>query len=72
MALTQVDSDGGGLATIDIWPSTRVAFSDGNSVFTSAPKGIFRMANNEATGWDETAGQIFGFGFSAVEAQPTS
>ncbi len=72
MALTQVDSDPGGLATIDVWPSVRVAHPNDWSVYTAAPKGIFRMANNEATGWDETAGKVFGFGFSAVEALPTS
>ena len=72
MVLTQVDSDLGGLATIDVWPSLRNAVIDGRTIYTVAPFGIFRMASNEATGWDETAGQMFGFGFSAIEAQPTS
>ncbi len=72
MILTQVDSDSGGLATIDIWPNLRSAHGDGTDVYTSTPKGIFRMASNESTGWDEIVGQEFGFGFSAVEAQPTS
>lgn len=72
MNLTQVDSDAGGLASLDVWPSLRLAYGDGWGVQTSIPKGIFRMTDNESTGWDETEGQKFGFGFSAVEAQPTS
>ncbi len=72
MILTKVDSGPGGLATIDVWPNLRAAHPTDWVVETAAPKGTFRMASNEATGWDETEGKMYGFGFSAVEAQPTS
>jgi len=45
--LDDVDTDAGGLATINIWPSIRQPNIDGDQVVTSNPKGLFFL--NETT-----------------------
>ena len=39
--LDDVDSDAGGLASINIWPTIRQPNGDGDTVITSNPKGLF-------------------------------
>ncbi len=66
--LSDLDSDGSGEGTVDIWPRLRSSPADGAQVITSNAKGLFRLAEtvNEVFGADET--KIIEFGFTAVEA----
>lgn len=41
--------DGSGNATIDIWPALREPTTDGISIVTSSPKGVFRLSTNAAS-----------------------
>lgn len=50
MVMEDVDSDGSGDATINIWPGVRTAFADNTDLVVTNPKGIWRLASS--TGWD--------------------
>lgn len=65
--LVSVTADGGGLATLDIWPSLRTALSDSASIVTTNTKGLWRLASNEMP-FDISAGIIYGVSFAAIEA----
>ncbi len=65
--LADVDTDGSGQATIDIWPSVITAPSDGATVIVSNAKGVFRLASN-ATQWSVNELQLYGITFGAVQA----
>ncbi len=45
--LDQVDSDAGGNATVQIWPSIREAATDGEAITLKKPAGLFRLARNQ-------------------------
>lgn len=64
--LTQVDSDGSGTASIDIYPSLRSAPADDAAITVSDCKGVFRLASNE-TNWSIDEATLFGVTFGAVE-----
>lgn len=66
MVLQDVNSDGSGNATLDIWPPLRSDYSDGASIVTSYPKGVFRLASPFT--WDADEASIFGISIQAVEA----
>lgn len=61
-----VDSDGSGDATVQIWPTLRVALTDGATITTSSPKGAFRRVGPLRTG--RAPGNLFSISFTAVEA----
>lgn len=63
---TDVDSDGSGNATVQIWPTLRVALSDGASITTTSAQGVFRRIGSLRTG--RTPGNLFSISFTAVEA----
>lgn len=65
--MKDIDSDGAGDATIDIWPRIRESPSDSEALIFSQAKGTFRLAENVST-WDVGAAEIYGLGFSAEEA----
>lgn len=65
--LKDVDSDGAGDATIDIWPRLRESPSDSESLVFTRAKGTFRLAGNVST-WDVSVAQFYGLGFAAEEA----
>lgn len=65
--LSQVDSDAGGLATIDVWPSIRDKPADGIPIATTDTVGLFRLASNE-NGWRWRAPTRTQIEFEAVEA----
>lgn len=50
MALADVDADGDGEATIDVFPRVRAAPTDGAALILEAPEGVFRAAS-PATPW---------------------
>ena len=65
--LEDVNSDGSGEATLNLWPKVRTAPSDDATVTVSNAKGNFRLASNETT-WDIDQASIYGITFGAVEA----
>lgn len=67
MVLDDVDADGAGAATFDIWPRLRETPTDNAAITTSSPKGTFRLATNEMAFTVELA-QIYGISFDVVEA----
>ncbi len=65
--LNDVDSDAGGLATLDIWPRLRESPADGATIKITNPEGVFRLASNQWE-WDINTATIYGMGISAMEA----
>ena len=65
--LEDVDTDGLGAATLNIFPSIRTAPADNAVVTVANCKGNFRLATNE-TSWDINTASIYGITFGAVEA----
>lgn len=65
--LEDVNSDGTGAATLNLWPDLRSSPTDNASVVVSDSKGVFRLSDNEARWAIDTAG-IYSIAFSAIEA----
>lgn len=65
--LKDVNSDGSGNATLDIWPRLRTSPADNSAIVTSSCKGLFRLAKNEMS-WEISEGVEYGFSIEAVEA----
>ena len=65
--LTQVNSNGSGIATLDIWPSIRTAPSDNATVVVANTKGRFRLKEN-TTQWQINEISSYGITFDCVEA----
>jgi hypothetical protein len=66
-SLLDVNSDGSGIASIDLFPRLRESPADNAAVTISSCKGAFRLANNQPT-WDIDTACIYGIGFEAEEA----
>ncbi len=65
--LNDVDSDGGGLAVLDIWPRLRESPADSATIVVNNAEGLFRLGSN--LNLSEVATNAFyGFGFRAIEA----
>ena len=62
----QVDSDGSGHATINIWPNLRYSPADSASIYTSGCVTQFRLVSNLQWSADEVS--TYGISFSATEA----
>lgn len=69
MNLRDVNSDGSGLATLDIWPALRGDITDGATITYASPKGTFRLADNTAP-WDVDEMQFYGLSFNIMERLP--
>ncbi len=65
--LADVDADGAGEATIDVWPRIRTAPEDTSAVVVSNPVGVWRLSSNE-TAWSVDNAEIYGLSFGAIEA----
>lgn len=65
--LTQVDTDGSGAATIDIWPDLRSVPGDGDAVVVVNTKGRFRLKDNVQQ-WQINNISSYGITFDCVEA----
>ncbi len=65
--LNDVDTDAGGLATLDIWPRLRESPADSATIKLTNPEAVFRLANNISE-WDIDTASIYGLGISAMEA----
>lgn len=66
--LSDVSSDGSGLATFSIWPNIRTATlpGDGDSLFTTGAKTQFRMDSGFM--WDADQVSTYGINFSCTES----
>jgi len=64
--LADVDSDGTGEATVDIWPSVRRVVANDEAVVVSNTKGLFRLAANVSS-WSINNSSAYGISFDAVE-----
>ena len=67
--LTQVDSDGAGAATLDIWPDIITAPSDNATVVVSNTVGLWRLKNNVGE-WTINNSNAYGLSFEAVSVVP--
>lgn len=65
--LEDVNSDGLGAATLNLFPAVRIAPSDGAAITVTNCVGKFRLSGNE-TMWDVNESSIYGVTFGAVEA----
>ena len=65
--LEDVDSNGSGEATLNLWPDLRSSPADGATVVVSSAKGVFRLTNNEAV-WTINNAGFYSISFAAVEA----
>lgn len=65
--LEDVNTDGTGAATLNLWPKITTAPSDNATVTVNNAQGLFRLASNE-TMWDIDQASIYGITFGAVEA----
>ena len=66
--LNDVDSDGSGDATLDIWPRLRESPADGAAISVTNPKGIFRMTSNTSRHGISNALIYTGMSFTCREA----
>jgi hypothetical protein len=66
-ATTNTPTDGGGNATIDIFPSIREVPTPGMGVLTALPVGTFRLAQNRRE-WDADKTKTFTIALKAREA----
>ena len=64
--LTQADANGGGQATLDIFPILRGSPADDAALDLTAPLGQFMLASNVSE-WSIEEAQFYGVSFSAVE-----
>ena len=67
--LTNVDTNSSGQATLNLWPSIRVAPSDNATVTTSSPVGRFRLNSGEQD-WNINSASFYGITFAAIEVVP--
>ena len=65
--LEDVDTNGSGEATLNLWPDLRSSPADGATVVVSGAKGVFRLASNDAT-WTINNAGFYSISFAAVEA----
>ena len=65
--LTQVDTDGSGGATLDIWPNLRSSPADNAAIVVANTKGRFRLRENVQQ-WQINEISSYGITFDCVEA----
>ena len=65
--LADVDTDGTGSATVDVWPNVRTTIADNASVIVESTQGIFRLVSNEQA-YSINEASIYGISFGAIEA----
>lgn len=65
--LQDVDTASDGTATLELWPNIRTAPTDGATVVTNNPVGLFRL-NSGAQDWSIDTASVYGITFAATEA----
>lgn len=66
--LKDVNSDGSGNATLDMWPRIRETPADNDFVTVSSAKGLFRLIGVTQPIQEADEGKLYGVSFSAIEA----
>lgn len=64
--LEDVNSDGGGAATLTLWPRVRTAYADNTDLVVSSPTGLFRL--KEAAKWDINLAKVYGITIGIIES----
>ena len=65
--LDDVNSDGGGNATLQIWPALRSSPADNATITVNNAKGRWRLSSNDIN-YNIEAGKIYGMTFACMEA----
>lgn len=65
--LEDVNSDGGGSATLTLWPNLRESPVDASAIAVSSAKGLFALMSN-AMEWSTSIAIHYGISFVALEA----
>ena len=65
--LNDVDTDGAGAATVDVWPNVRTSIASTTPITVENTKGIFRLSSNEQSFSINEAG-FYGISFGAMES----
>ncbi len=65
--LADVNTNGSGQATVDIWPDVRTTIANNSAVTVENTKGIFRLASNEQ-GFSINEASFYGISFAAMES----
>ena len=68
VALNDVNTDGNGNATIEVYPSLRETTIDGETLILNDPKGLFRLAENRRA-LLSTETRLTGMSFKIMEAR---
>ena len=68
IGMTTAVADGSGNLTLDIFPRLRESPADGSGVITEGPKGLFRLADNQAEIYNSVAMEYYQISISCVEA----
>lgn len=66
--LADVDSDGSGDASIEIFPSLLRSPTNGSSIIVRNTMGLWRLASNVQSGWEVDLSKIYNISFQAYEA----
>lgn len=66
--LADVNSDGSGYATLDIWPNLRSSPSDLTTIITEDAKGLFQLAENTMAVFAAAEDKMYDISFTCVEA----
>jgi hypothetical protein len=65
--LQDVNTNASGEATLNLWPDLRSSPSDNSAVIFTNPRGVFRLAQNDAT-WSVNNAGLYSISFAAMEA----
>jgi hypothetical protein len=66
MILKDVNSDGAGNATLDLWPRLREPPADNSAIVVASPKGLFHLIAPQPK-WDLDTAYLYGLTFDAEE-----
>jgi hypothetical protein len=64
--LNDVNTDGGGLVTLDIWPRLRFSPANSDPIVISSPVGLWMLADNQRA-WSLEQAQLYGLRVSCKE-----
>lgn len=65
--LNDVDTDGAGAATVDVWPNVRTSIASTTPITVENTKGIFRLSSNEQS-FSINEASFYGIAFGAMES----
>lgn len=65
--LNDVDADGSGEATLDIWPRVRATYANGTALVTSSPKGTWRLVEPDIPLYNVDEAKNYDISFTCAE-----